>query len=405
MEGIDRKWERQSDVERKKCPRELATERAKRDLAGDGGEGDAHSWRPFSEYRENDHHPGDRRRRPRTWTPAVRRPRDHRDITRPLEWLDENGVCLSSGRLRAGPTVSRGDGVFAATTGIGEGEVLLTTPLIAMREEDFLIYKTDPTQEYVRNEIDKTSVVGTELLLNYAYNHPDSPLYLVPTAPLANLFNHGGPSSGGGANVRVRWPEPGSSAARLFEWAYGQEHGNRFDTDFGKKDFADPNPWLGDHPIDVMERSGKLAFEYVALREIEEGEELLIDYGRLWEESWNEYEGLHPDARTDYFRHSIGVPDGLFPENWHHVSDRYEVAEIRDLENEPLEPGVAVPLTWVHNGKPVGSKWAYAVGLESGFSERFLVGAGVDFELLSHSLTFECRNPQLPELLRGERSR
>ena len=28
-----------------------------------------------------------------------------------------------------------------------------------------------------------------------------------------------------------------------------------------------------------------------------------------------------------------------------------------------------------------------------------LVGAGVDFELLSNSLTFECRNPQLPQLL------
>ena len=45
--------------------------------------------------------------------------------------------------------------------------------------------------------------------MNYAFGHPDSPMLLVPTAPLANYINHGGvfesekPQSEG-ANVMVR---------------------------------------------------------------------------------------------------------------------------------------------------------------------------------------------------------
>ena len=40
--------------------------------------------------------------------------------------------------------------------------------------------------------------------------------------------------------------------------------------------------------------------------------------------------------------------------------------------NKPLTPGVAVPMTWAHNGKPVLSKYAYAVGMEKRFLDRFL---------------------------------
>ena len=42
------------------------------------------------------------------------------------------------------------------------------------------------------------------------------------------------------------------------------------------------------------------------------------------------------------------------------------------MENKSLVPGEVVPMTWAHNGKPLGSKWAYAVGLEKGFSDKFL---------------------------------
>ncbi|KAL7543105.1 hypothetical protein ACHAXR_012672, partial [Thalassiosira sp. AJA248-18] len=302
------------------------------------------------------------------------------DLTKPLPWLNQNGICLSSGKLRvkSSPIQYAGRGVFA-TTHIAKDEVVLPSPLIAMRKEDFIIYKSDDTQEYVRNILDKSTTVGMELLFNYAFTHPNSPLYLVPTAPLANFINHGGgpmasekPKSKG-ANVEIRWPKEGSNNARLFEWAYNQNHGNYFDNDYEKMKFTSNsnNPWLEDHPIDVMERSGKFSLEYVALRDIHNGEEILIDYGKLWSDAWDAFQGRHPYARSGYFRHAIGVPANFFPDNWLHVGHRYEIAEIRDLVNRALEPGVAVPLTWAHNGKPVSSKYAYAVGLKEGFSEKF----------------------------------
>ena len=49
----------------------------------------------------------------------------------------------------------------------------------------------------------------------------------------------------------------------------------------------------------------------------------------------------------------------------------------------------------------VTHKAAALIGAEKCFlfirDAKEQVGAGVDFELLSNSLTFECRNPQLPE--------
>lgn len=390
VDGIAKKWDHVDERELKNCPEELPTEKAKRDRLAEGKAADSSDFKegekPYSDYRVNDFHPSswnDKNKTddmPYSWLrnstenddddddEDFQDVRHHTDIIKPLSWLDQNGVCLSSGKLKVGASAVKfaGRGLFAATN-IGEGEVVLTSPLLAMREEDFTIYKSDNEQLFVRDIIDKTTVVGQELLLNYAFTHPDSPLYLVPSAPLANFINHGLR-----ANVEVRWPSTGSNSAKLFQWAYKQEHGNHFDNNFEKTEFNDPNPWLKDHPIDVMERSGKLALEYVALRDIDPGEEIRLDYGEVWRTAWKEFNKRHPYARSGYFRHAIGVPSGFFPDNWLHVSDRYEIAELQDLENNPLVPGKAVPMTWAHNGKPVGSKYAYVVGLEKGFSEKFL---------------------------------
>lgn len=384
VEGILKKWDQLDERERDDCPDDLPTENAKRERLAMGMAADSSlleaDEKPYSDYRKNDYHPSTEESENDTVDDeeVVLLDSGPRQIMKPLSWLNQNGICLSSGKLQtnSSPIEFAGRGVFA-TTHIGKDEVVLSSPLIAMRGEDFDIYKTYENEKFIKDQIDKSTVVAVELLFNYAFSHPDSPIFLVPNAPLANLINHGGPFTShkpkaAGANVQVRWPKEGSNAAKLFEWAYKQKQANHFDNDFETTIFNDPNPWLKDHPIDVMERSGKLALEYVALRDIHNGEEILLDYGQLWQDAWEEYSGRNAYARSGYFRHYIGVPPGFFPDNWLHVSDRYEIAEIQDLVNNPLEPGAAVPMTWAHNGKPVASKYAYVVGLEKGFSERFL---------------------------------
>ena len=372
-DDISRDWDFMEDNQKMKCPTELATEKAKRQRleVGFGVDSTLLSGgdKPYIEYRANDYHPYDQddkeEEKEEEDKPEDRQPGWN---VKPIEWLYNNGVCLSSGKLEIGTSTYKNAGraVFS-TTIISKGEVVLTTPLIALRRDDFRIYKSDPDATTMRDRVDKSTVIGEELLLNYAYGHPDSPMLLVPNAPLANFINHGGKED---ANVQIRWPKEGSKTARLFDWAYNREKEDIYDDKFESNNH---NAWLKDHPIDVMEKSGKLAFEYVALRDIGEEEEILIDYGPLWEDSWNEFEATHPYARSGYFRQSIGVPsDSFFPKNWLDVTDKYEIAEIQDLENNPLQPGVALPMTWVHNGKALSPKYGYVVGLEKGFSDRFL---------------------------------
>lgn len=382
VQGIDTKWDQLVKRELRNVANEIPTEKAKRErevlgFSADSSQVEASGKRPFSEYRANNV----KHNRRNDWVDDDnidwdKYPTTEKDITKPLKWLNQNGICLDSGNLIVKPSnmPQAGQGVHA-TKLISKGTIILPSPLIAMRKEDFLIYKSDPTQEFARKVLDKTSILGKEMLYNYAFSHPDSPLYLVPTAPLANFINHGGGINKGSsiANVQIRWPEKGSNTAKLFEWAYGQKIGSHFDNDFDETSIHDnpTNPWLEDHPIDVMERSGKLALEYVSLRDIQEGEEILIDYGELWNQAWGEFNDNKRSSSSnggDEFRHSIGVPEGFFPDNWRNVGDQYEVAELQ----EPLQVGVAVPMTWAHNGKPVGSKYAYVIGLEKGFSERFL---------------------------------
>ena len=374
VEGIDKKWNLLNGHAKDNCPDELPTEKAKRDRLEKGMAADSSMFKkgekPYSEYRTNDYHPrveddvnGDN-----ADDDDLGHDYGPRQIMKPLSWLNTNGVCLSSGKLQVKKSTIpfAGRGLFA-TTHITKDEVVLTSPLLAMREEDFVIYKTNADEKLPWKILDKTNVVATELLFNYAFSHPTSPLFLVPNAPLANFINHGK-----SANVQVRWPKSGSTAAKLFEWAYNQKQGNHYDNSYETMIFNDPNPWLLDHPIDVMERSGKLGLEYVALRDITHGEEILLDYGPLWEKNWDEYSGRNAFARTEYFRQYIGIPADFFPDKWHNVNSQYEIAEIQDLIHKPLKPGEAVPMTWAHNGKPVSPKYAYIVGMEKGFSDEFL---------------------------------
>lgn len=387
VEGINNKWNLLDGYAKDNCPNELPTEKAKRDRLEKGMAADSSMFKkgekPYSEYRMNDYHPRDV-----VEVDDIDNANNNddlgddygpRQIRKPLTWLNRNGVCLSSGKLQVKKSTIpfAGRGLFA-TTHISKDEVVITSPLLAMREEDFAIYKTNMDEKLPWKIVDKTNVVATELIFNYAFSHPTSPLFLVPNAPLANFINHGGGGhlsankNNKSANVQVRWPKSGSTAAKLFEWAYNQKQDNHFDNSFETMTFHDPNPWLHDHPIDVMERSGKLGLEYVALRDITHGEEILLDYGPLWDKNWDEYSGRNAFARAGYFRQHIGIPTDFFPDNWHNVNSQYEIAEIQDLINKPLTPGQAVPMTWAHNGKPVSSKYAYVVGMEKGFSNEFL---------------------------------
>jgi len=252
--------------------------------------------------------------------------------TEQVEWLKENGLCIDN--LRAGPSSvpEAGKGAFAKRS-ISKDSIIAPAPLLALKRGDLVIYETDATKNNIRDVLNFDKVVGKELLLNYCFGHKDSELLLVPYAPVVNFINHDAKEP----NAEIRWPEKAA-------WYWDDE-----------------DEWIDWHPLDVLDESGKLTMEIVAIRDIAPGEEIFINYGRDWDEAWKTHVG---DRST--FRHEIGVPNGFYPDGWKNQSVVYEIAPLET----PLKPGEVSPLTWKHNGEPVDHS-AFRVGLPKGFSAHF----------------------------------
>jgi hypothetical protein len=96
-----------------------------------------------------------------------------------------------------------------------------------------------------------------QLLLNYCFGHRDTSLLLCPYGLFTALINH----SHQKPNAKIVW----SKNLRHPEWLNEPHH------KWHKTDHAG------------------LSFDLVALRDIEEDEEILIDYGEEWERAWQEH--------------------------------------------------------------------------------------------------------------------
>ena len=210
---------------------------------------------------------------------------------------DDAVVCLDQ-NLRVGRSniPSAGQGLFAKKT-LSSGSRVISTPLIPIHRSEM--------------EIEDPDVNSKQLMLNYAYGHPGSDLLLLPYGPLVNYFNHGKQ-----ANVAVRWHVVPPQQKTLHR---REEHHH-------PELFA----WSAEQ---VALTHGKgLVMDIVALREIQKGEEVVLDYGAGWREAWDahvaswktesgdedyvdaeEYGQLHGDEviRTEIEQEASPYPENL----------------------------------------------------------------------------------------------
>lgn len=181
-----------------------------------------------------------------------------------------------------------------------------------------------------------------ELLLNYCFGQPKSSLLLLPLVPIANAMNHAG--GGGGkdngqqtaatANVRIKWSN-GFDPDLFFSTMAADEEA---------EDASAPTTTTTEALFREDEKSPQpLAVEYVALRDIEPGEELLLDYGSAWQDAWDEHVKAGGDAVAE-FRHEIGLPDGMLPTKWlekevlKYTDDDFPVFLLPTLQVAELSP-------------------------------------------------------------------
>ena len=170
---------------------------------------------------------------------------------RTVDWIRDNGMCIEHLIPGRSTIKQAGQGGFAQHR-IRKGELVVPAPTLQVADRRALTIFDDSGNPH-----------GTQMLLNYCFGHKDSSLLLCPDTN-AILVNH--------CSDRTKECGPKGPNAK-FQWASGWD--------------PDTPTWLTMSVDDIAKEVGRgLSLEIVALRDIEPGEEVFMDYGEEWEEAW-----------------------------------------------------------------------------------------------------------------------
>mmetsp|Transcript_14974 Transcript_14974/g.31748 ORF Transcript_14974/g.31748 Transcript_14974/m.31748 type:complete len:735 (-) Transcript_14974:69-2273(-) len=204
---------------------------------------------------------------------------------RPVEWLEENGACIDNIISGVSTIPQAGRGAFA-TRSIQKGQTITTTPVVTLERKELHLWE----ERQRRGDGGQVmEFMGHQLLLNYCYGHSNSSLLFFPYAPTVNFINHGSVDD---ANAEIRWS---TLPYHKGEWLE--------ETLEGMKD---------------MLKTG-LLFDIVATKDMRRGDEVLLYYGKDWEESWtnhveewmasmNEEDGVDDDGPILNITERLGLP-------------------------------------------------------------------------------------------------
>ena len=178
-----------------------------------------------------------------------------RQSVRNLDWLKDNGYCQDHLKPGRSTIPQAGFGAFAYRA-LPKGTVVGYAPLVHVGLYGLNIWTVAIGEEKEGSPPPRKQY---DLILNYSFGHPNSTVLLTPYGGGVNYINHGGKDK---ANVKVRWPDKELIAH--------------------KPEYLSRTPFNLSNTIDKI----GLSFEYVAIRDIAEGEEVLMDYGPEWEAAW-----------------------------------------------------------------------------------------------------------------------
>jgi hypothetical protein len=158
---------------------------------------------------------------------------------RTVDWLQRHGMCIDNIEIRPASNPSMGRGAFAKRS-LPKGSLVAPAPI-----------QMFPRRKAFANQVPEA------LFVNYCFQPPGTNILLFPYGPGVNLINHG---SGKIANVKVEWS------------THYMSHTN----------------WL-DLPLDQfwnMNYPGAIIMDVIAIRDINVGEEIFLDYGSDWANAW-----------------------------------------------------------------------------------------------------------------------
>jgi hypothetical protein len=211
------------------------------------------------------------------------------NATRSVEWLQENGRCIDNMITGFSTIRQAGHGAFA-TRPLAADQVITTSPLHHLPDSK---YVEKYNYDFSQNENGETvrvprSISDYQILANYCYGHYRSSMLLCPYGNGVNYINHNQTQ----VNVKIRWAE---------------------DFDIGHNATRVKESSVADLQWSIKPQ---LAFDYVALRDIEEGEELFLDYGDNFEAAWHRHVANFkplPGAEHYISGMDINLQYGTFP--------------------------------------------------------------------------------------------
>lgn len=183
---------------------------------------------------------------------------------RPPDWLQKHGMCADNLKVQTATDPRMGRGAFARRF-LSQGSVIAPAPLqiYPNRAKFSAPMEGEERQKFqIQNGI---MFEREQLIVNYSFQPKGSTLLLYPYGPGVGLINHASKKSGK-INAKLQWSN------------HHMNHGTQWlDSSLTLDQF-----WKMQYP-------GSLILDVVALRDIQEGDEIFIDYGREWEIGWENY--------------------------------------------------------------------------------------------------------------------
>ena len=226
---------------------------------------------------------------------------------RSLDCLQSNteGYCLDATELQDIDSGEDTDSFQRVVTkqAVRKGATVASSPLMQILNQMELEMVGPSARNDDEERDDDASPCTKQLLLNYCFGHGSAQPLLCPTLNIGLLKHDKKP------NVALRWSKSVVS-----------------DIVAGDREAVlrvDDQKWES-----YQTRSG---FDFVALRNINEGEELTLHYGLAWQEAKEQGEIKRKD-----FRLPLSVPNSVFPLRWR--SDYRDAASLNLGKSETQMP-------------------------------------------------------------------